>query len=251
MRNTVSLLLLGALPLAAQSPRPDSAAAITTDRPDFTESAYAVGRGIFQLESGFTVQQLGTNSHAMSAPELLLRYGLSNRVELRVGLPDFARAIESGRVRSGAGDAYAGLKVPLLDGRAGALALIPALNLPIGADHFTSGSVDPELKVTWSRDLSPRLALASMGYGLLTSAGAERVLVYQHTVTLGRELRESLDAFVEWAGSVSRLDAPDHVAHAGFAIARGPSAQFDVHAGVSLGGGHRRPFLAGGYAVKW
>jgi hypothetical protein len=62
--------------------------ALTTDRPDFTESSSVVGRCRLQIEGGYTYLHdaaagVETDEHLL--PELLLRYGLNDCLELRVG----------------------------------------------------------------------------------------------------------------------------------------------------------------------
>jgi len=61
---------------------------LITDRPDFTESTDAVPRGHLQLEAGYTFtydrEKLDrTRDH--TSPEILLRIGLVDRLELRLG----------------------------------------------------------------------------------------------------------------------------------------------------------------------
>ena len=67
---------------------PDLDAPLVTDRPDFTEASSTVGRGIAQLEVGYTYtyDDDGGAAKSHSYPEPLLRYGiLENWLELRVG----------------------------------------------------------------------------------------------------------------------------------------------------------------------
>ena len=63
-------------------------APLVTDRPDFTESTKTIPRGHLQIEAGFTFvyDRRGDDrlrDHA--APELLLRIGLADDFELRIG----------------------------------------------------------------------------------------------------------------------------------------------------------------------
>ena len=82
------LVLLAAAPGLAQSqtqtqnshPAPE----LITDRPDFTESSEVVGRGVVQLESGLTFASRMPAVRQVTLPELLVRIGLGDRVELRL-----------------------------------------------------------------------------------------------------------------------------------------------------------------------
>lgn len=63
---------------------------ISTDRPDQSESPYLMDKGYFQVEAGVTsendepVKDFKTNT--LSAPSILLRYGIAKNVELRGGI---------------------------------------------------------------------------------------------------------------------------------------------------------------------
>jgi hypothetical protein len=59
---------------------------LESDRPDFTDSPKTVGRGRLQIESGYQFTRgiegdLGNNAHDL--PELLVQYGVAERLELR------------------------------------------------------------------------------------------------------------------------------------------------------------------------
>ena len=60
---------------------------IETERHDFTQSTVTVGRGVFQIESGYSYfykkdGEETESSHTL--PETLLRYGLSEDIDLRI-----------------------------------------------------------------------------------------------------------------------------------------------------------------------
>ncbi len=84
---------------AAQSSTP-----LVTDRPSFTEAPVVVGPKFVQFETGvlWGREAVGTRSvKALSAPNLRLRLGMSDRVELRIGTPGLvcdrsARPVPSG-----------------------------------------------------------------------------------------------------------------------------------------------------------
>ncbi|MCZ6506947.1 MAG: hypothetical protein O7A04_02700, partial [Acidobacteria bacterium] len=84
------------------SPLTGRAQELITDRPDFTESAVVVPAGSIQIEGGLTWVDDGGSQGTLSGPEILLRWGLGDRFELRIGLPDY---VEPRRGPSGVGDA--------------------------------------------------------------------------------------------------------------------------------------------------
>lgn len=223
---------------------------IVTDRPDFTESAIVVPKGLLQLETGLTYQNTRSGA-SLVMPEALLRLGAWARTEIRIGLPSYGSSRSAGTTRSGFRDTYLGAKFqvgPLANGND--LAFIPAVSLPSGEGEFSSGSVDPELKVCWSQQISSIWTLSLMSYGLWTTAEDGRRLVFQQTASFGRELSPRLAVFLEYAGSFEKSLVPDHVAHCGIVYRLSIDQQFDLHGGISVTG-DRRPFLAAGYSVRW
>jgi hypothetical protein len=245
----LSIFALACMAFAQDKAKPTEP--IVTDRPDFTESSIVVPLRWLQMESGFTYQSFRGGS-SFSAPELLFRYGYASRAELRLGLPDYNRLRADGETFYGFGDTYLGAKFqlgPLPNGDD--LALIPAVSLPSDTD-FSSGSVDPELKVCWSRDIGGKWSVAAMAYGLWTTGENEdRIFVFQPTISFGRELTERLGMFIEYAGVFVRQSRPDHIAHLGFAYRPTPKSQFDLHGGIFLNGSDRNPFIAAGYSIRF
>src|ERR1700722_7902313 len=83
-------LLLAAVTAAAlgQGQPPTTDPEIITDRPDVTESSVVVPKGSLQLENGLT----WTNDHGqrtLDLSETLIRFGLSDRTELRIVAPNY------------------------------------------------------------------------------------------------------------------------------------------------------------------
>lgn len=224
---------------------------ITTDRPDFTESSVVVPFRWLQIESGFTYQS-SKSGFSFGAPEILTRYGFSERAELRVGLPDFNHLRAENSSSFGFGDSYLGLKYqigPLRNGDN--LAIIPAVSIPSNNRNFSSTTLDPEVKLCWSRSLASSWTISAMAYGLWTTDAGKPLFVYQQTVSFGKGIADKLAVFVEYAGTFSRIGVPDHVAHAGIVYQPTPNTQFDIHGGASMNGEDRSPFIAAGYSIRF
>jgi hypothetical protein len=136
---------------SAQSPE------LVTDRPDQTESATVVPRGLLQVETGLLIAH-ESQARRYELPGTLVRIGLGGRTELRVG----HAGIVGGAGSRGAGDSEVGAKVNLMaqpDRWRPELAILGGLSLPTGDDGFSSEGVDPSFLVSFANDLSPRVAL--------------------------------------------------------------------------------------------
>lgn len=57
---------------------------IQTDRPDQTETPALVPKGMFQVETGFSVQKNDANSNTQTLPSTLWKYGVNDHFELRL-----------------------------------------------------------------------------------------------------------------------------------------------------------------------
>ena len=77
-----------------------TAAPLVADRPDFTEATTTVGRGVFQIEFGYTFgldRDDGNSVRGHSFGEPLLRAGvLAEWLELRVAANPVSQRVESG-----------------------------------------------------------------------------------------------------------------------------------------------------------
>jgi hypothetical protein len=147
---------------------PDSP--ISTDRPGLLFSPTLVPEGRFQVEASlpaFTqVRGGGNDLEAWSFP-VALRYGLSDRVELRASLPTWTDLrIESGGVVTrddGFSDAEIGAKFRLNDTQDPPLALLTSLRLPTGEDGFTTDEFGGSVYLMLGRNLGDGFGLTLLG----------------------------------------------------------------------------------------
>lgn len=146
-----SLVLRGALPLAAQSPDPHAA---QPERPTVATHAGTVAPGWLEIESGLELDRFRNATHAVGV-QALLKLGVARRVQLSVSLP-FSAPPGSG---FGPADFAVGVKLRLLEkaGLLGDFAVFPALKLPTGSSESGrgSGTTDVSLLVISSHALGP------------------------------------------------------------------------------------------------
>ena len=201
------VLLLGAAVLAVAVDASAQSPELVTDRPDQTESATVVRRGVLQVETGYLFTREGeVDSHA--APGTLFRIGLGGRTELRLG----HAGVVGAEGRRGAGDSALGAKVnlvPQADGWRPELAILGGLSLPTGDHGFSSGGADPSFLVAFAHELAPRLALGYNAGAAWESApdepGRDAFVVY--SLALGIGLTNRLGAFIEVFGD-SQVTSP-------------------------------------------
>lgn len=250
-----------ALPATADDP-PD----LIGDRPDATESPYTVPLGFYQLELGgtFTVNEIGSfKSETISVPETLLRIGLSQTVELRLGwsgaqderleLAGMDVAID------GIGDTEIGLKIGRSENKDSgfATAILLSTSVPTGDAEFTSDRFDPSIRLALGLPVSDRVDIGfNVGVAMASEFdGADRdqlsSLVY--SLVSGFGLTDRLGLYMEVFGDtgLSRESSPANYLNAGVTYLVRPDLQLDIEGGVGLSDNADDWFAGIGLVVLW
>ena len=246
-----TLLAVPALFLAlgtASAQTPD----LVTDRPDQTESAAAVPRGLVQVETGYLLSR-DDGVDTFEAPGTLVRIGLGARTELRIG---HAGIIGSAR-RRGAGDSEIGAKVNLItaaDGWTPELAILGGLSLPTGDEPYSSDGVDPSFLVAGAHELSPRLSVGyNLGAAWDSSPGRpDREASVLYSLVLGVGVTDRLGAFVEVFGDRrTAADAATGVSiDGGLTFLLTETIQLDLSVGRGLHGPAADTFVGTGLSFR-
>lgn len=223
-----------------------------TDRPDFTESSLTVPKGLVQVESGTTFTRADRDLEVFSGPELLVRAGVADRVEVRLGVPNYVWLDADGDRVEGFDDTYVGAKIQLgpLENGMGA-ALIPGVFIPTGRAGLRSEEAVPTLQIVWSCELPRDMRLAGMLQIASEKVDGRRSTPVMHTVALAFPLGERFGAFLEHVLEARRGSPPAHIAHGGITFAAGEAAQWDLHFGVGLTREAPDFFIGLGYSVRY
>ena len=218
---------------SAQSPD------LVTDRPDQTESATVVPRGLVQAEIGYLFARDG-DVDGYQVPGTLFRIGLGGRTELRIG----HAGIVGGDGGHGLGDSELGAKVNLIasaDGWRPELAVLGGLSFPTGDDGFSSDGLDPSFLVSFAHELSPTM---SFGYNVgaaweSSTDRPDRNALIVYSLVLGYGLTDRLSTFLELFGDWQTTGATTTgvSADGGLTFLLTDIVQYDVY----LGGGLRGP----------
>jgi hypothetical protein len=257
------LILIGLLaaPLGAQD-LSGLAEPLVTDRPDFTESTSAVAPGHYQLEGGFTFARIG-DEESQSFGELLLRIGVVERWEARLGIGSFSRidpGLSGADTFSGYEDPFIGLKVRLTEEDPDLLApghpvvaLLLATTVPVGDDELTSDEWEPEAKLALSWDLSSRLSIASNLNYAYPADGEDRFHQWSGSLTAGFSLTERMGAYLEGFGfSKESVDgSATQYINTGLTYQLSNDLQLDARVGAGLEDPSPNWFAGIGAAVRF
>jgi len=249
---------------------------INTDRPTFTPANTVVPRRRLQFESGFTFNYLETRSarnEVYDLPELAMRYGLVDRVELRtfwLGENWDQAQLRRGGTRSpgGVSDMEVGFKWQLLreDKQKKwrpTTALITSIIAPTGGSSSLSDeTVEPYINLIYGWSLTDKLTLAgSTGYlGIRqqptpgTVGRTDNFQRYHQSLVAFFSATDRTTLFYEWY-VLMFTNAPDnrptHFMDGGILYRLTPNMQLDLRAGFGLSGRPDDFFTGAGYSVRF
>ena len=222
---------------------------LVTDRPDFTESSSTVGCGVVQLEMGYTFTYndddvTGDKTRSHTTPEMLLRVGISDHVELRFVWTYEWDEIETAGVLTqpdGSNDLGLGAKIDLYEqcGWWPEQAIIIDGTVPTGADAFSTDDVQVGVNYLYSWELPCDWGLGgSTGFftDTDTDAGDDFVVWFQ-SVALGIPINDCWGAYVEYFGlyeSERTGNVDQHFLNAGFTYLVSNDVQLDILVGLGL-----------------
>lgn len=227
---------------------PTAASDIDTDRPDTTNSSQTVPSGSLQLENGINIADWsggarldGTNSR--------VRLGLADCAEVLVDVPNYSFSPRSAGVRGFTGLTPAA-KWELQDLPEGfRVSVVAGATLPTGPAGNGNDRTKPYLQIPWSQEIGGDFSL----HGMLTETwipGATSDSLFEETLSLERELGNSLDAFVEYVGDYPQHQTASQVLNFGAAWRFAQLGQVDFHAGFGFNQQSPKSFLGLGYSFR-
>jgi hypothetical protein len=252
-RSIVLLFFVLTISLTAQQHDP-----IVTDRPDQTESAAIVPAGWLQIEAGAVYEEgawsvVGQDygsAWTTQVPGLLLRFGVNDHFELRLGGGltkevltlrkhpfDNAEDIRPDtRIDTLGIEPFAiGMKAALSEenGLIPQSAVLLTVGIPgLGSEWFDIAWPAPEIRFAFAHTLSD---MFSLGYNLgIAWDGSSPVHAGYYSIALGAGLSEAIGAYVEVYGDLPGDMQPLHRADAGVTYLLNPDLQLDLSAGIGL-----------------
>ena len=221
---------------------------IATDRPAVAESSVVVPEGALQVENGMLTTDT-QGHHVLDLPESYVRYGLWEKTELRLTVPDYFHDLPTGSgTASGFGDTALGLKQQLGPLAGFDLSLIPFVSFPSGARQISSHGYDPGLQLPWSHALPASWTAAGQLAWYWPTAGGTRNSTGEATFLLDRQLTAPCDAFIEYAADFHQHGGSSQLLHVGTAYKLTAHQQVDFHAAVGLTQAAPRSFVGIGYS---
>ncbi len=216
---------------------------LVTDRPDATEAPTVVPVGSLQVETGaFTTsfEDNGIKEEVFTYNTTLLRYGILDNLELRIGwnfeeVKTTINGMESGDVASGLSPLLFGAKVAISEEKRWfpEIGLIGHIFLPFTASSdFKSEFTAADFRFAFNHTLSERSGIAYNVGGQLGGESAEFAYIY--TLAYGYSITDKLGAYVEVYGDLPEDSSANHFWDAGLTYAIAPLIQLDATVGKSI-----------------
>lgn len=237
---------------------------LQTDRPDFVEASTTVGKGVLQIESGYTYirnKDPGDNSTTHSAGEVLFRYGvLEDWLELRLGVFPFSETqsvpAPTTTIR-GVEDLYLGVKLGLTpqEGIWPEMAVVPQMSVPTGHKSVTADTVRAGINWLYGWDVTDFIAVgASTQFNTdIDDVTAKRFTRWSQAITINYNLAERVGAYTEWFGlfpAGADTAQVEHYMDGGLTYRPTPDMQFDVRAGIGVSDASADYFVGTGFSIR-
>ncbi|MGH7140168.1 MAG: transporter [Pirellulales bacterium] len=256
---------------------------INTDRPDFTDAVYSVGKGVTYLETGFTYSKHNTidqDINTRQLPESLLRYGITDEFEIRLKWPGYLLTNvrdPQGRAQAstfGSEDIDTGFKWEILQQRGWRpmTTLVAGMTLPTGAPNTSANFVQPHFNLLAGWGLRRWLYLkCQTGCDFVHSstkivtplAGASNPTFitvrsppnsWHESISLLTQWTKRVGAFHEWfmiSGTGGGDTRAQHFLDMGLYLYATPNVQFDVRVGRQLSNRVDDFFTGAGFSGRW
>ena len=218
---------------------------LVTDRPDVTEASTVVPRASIQVENGANWTRSSGGS-ALDLTQSLIRIGVADRTELRIGAPDYLTS------PAGLGDFSLGFKQQIGPLPGGVdLSVILAVSLPTGAAAETSHGFDPFVKFPWSKELNDAWSIGGMQSVFWNTEDGRRNITWEPTFYIERQVTKRMDVFAEFAGDYPQRGGAEEIAHFGSSFRLTPHNMIDMHFGFGLTAAAPKQFVGVGYSFRF
>ncbi|TVZ58175.1 outer membrane putative beta-barrel porin/alpha-amylase [Flavobacteriaceae bacterium MAR_2010_105] len=216
---------------------------LITDRPDATESPSVMPKGFIQVETGAfyeTFEDNGFKSENYTFNTTLVRYGLLNNLELRVGW-DFVEGISKingnklDNITSGFNPLLLGVKTSIAkeNGCFPEIGLLGHLYLPFTAStDYRPETTEADFRFAFAHTLSEH---SSLSYNLGAAWGEDNPeIAYVYTIAFGQSITNKLGAYAELYGDLPEDSSSNHFWDAGLTYLVSNNVQLDATVGSSI-----------------
>ena len=209
---------------------------IITDRPDQTEASSTIPKNSFQIEMGILAQTSNDKTVTnFAGPSTLIRYGISEKVELRLfnQFESNKLELEGGNIKSsGLSDIEIGAKIQLLkkEDVNTEIAFMSHAIIPTAKDELTNDKIGTINKLSISHAVNDKIGIGyNVGYDNINKVSA-----FTYSVVIGFALAEKFGLYIEPYGALAEGNNFESNFDAGVTYLAKNNLQFDVSYGTGL-----------------
>ena len=209
---------------------------IITDRPDQTEASSTIPKNSFQIEMGILAQTSNDKTVTnFAGPSTLIRYGISEKVELRLfnQFESNKLELEGGNIKSsGLSDIEIGAKIQLLkkEDVNTEIAFMSHAIIPTAKDELTNDKIGTINKLSISHAVNDKIGIGyNVGYDNINKVSA-----FTYSVAIGFALAEKFGLYIEPYGALAEGNNFESNFDAGVTYLAKNNLQFDVSYGTGL-----------------
>ena len=220
---------------------------IQLDRPDQTETVFVVPKNFLQIESGFMYEKTNKTDKHLHLPTILWKYGLNNKVELRI-ITEFSKTITNSENIYQLQPISLGFKTELIEEKG----IIPKISF-IGKAELRKSeilqrkTITPAFRFTFQNNINDK---TSLGYNLGIFWNEDLQETYLYTFALGKSINPELNYFVEMYGFISPDQSADHRINGGFTYLVNKDFMLDTSAGIGLSEKSAKYFISLGISYR-
>jgi hypothetical protein len=235
-----------ALPAMAQNDK------IKADRPGRTLTPEIVEKGTLQAEIGFEKRQEQKGDRSYDHPEADLRFGLSNRFELRAEfIGETQRYTTTNEFKNGMKPLELGFKAKLLKekGAMPAVSFFTHVGIPQIASKSHQGKhLSPEIRLLFQNELTDKLNLE---YNIGPEWNDDETTPqWFYSFAPDLELGEKFEIFLEVFGRLQKGGAPEHAVDFGFGYYPAKDIKLDFFGGAGLSKAAPDYFISAGVSFR-
>ena len=232
---------------------------LITDRPDQTESAAVVPNGFLQVETGAFFESVisdGIKEESITFNTTLLRYGLLENIELRLGIDFMEESIATNgtklsNVANGFSPLLLGVKVVITEekGLLPEIGLLGHLSLPFSASKdYKPETTGVDFRFAFSHTLNER---SSISYNLGPAWRDDSTeATYVYTVAYANSITDKFGVFIELYGDLPENSKANHLWDMGFTYLIKDNIQFDISGGTGISRNIQDVMLSGGISFR-